>query len=162
MLNTFAKALVRTGLSISLAYTPTLFALEGLVPPNIGQYSELTGLDSDNDGIRDDVNQFIESSFSRTAEVAAAKQFAKAVQAAVNAGAQQPQKSRLISIQISRAVNCVYVSFASNGINTPPGKVIEQVRSLTTNTKERLNSYLAFAKTQDDTAHELPRGATCV
>jgi len=159
---TIAKMLVRTGLVFSLAHTPMLFAIEGLVPPNMGLYSELIGLDSDNDGIRDDVDQFIQSSYSRTAEVAAARQFAKAVQAAVNAGAQQPQKSRLISLQISRAVNCVYVSFGSNGVNTPPGKVIEQVRSLTTNTKERLDSYLAFARTQGDTAHDLPRGATCV
>ena len=156
------KLLAHTGLLVSLGCSPAVFAIEGLVPPTMGQHSELTGLDSDNDGIRDDVDAFIQSSYFRTVEVAAARQFAKAIQAAISAGAQQPQKSRLISIQISRAVNCVYVSFASNGLNTPPAKVIEQVRSLTTNTKERLNAYLAFAKTQDDTAHELPRGATCV
>lgn len=156
-----AKLLVWTGLLIVLARAPALFAIEGLVPPSMGQYSELTGLDLNDDGIRDDVDQFIQSSYSRTAEVAAARQFARAVQAAVSAGSDQPQMSRLISIQISRAVNCVYVSFAGAGVNTQPGKVIEQVRSLTTNTKQRLGSYLAFAKSQDDTAHELPRGATC-
>ena len=119
-------------------------------------------IDLDNVGIRDDVDEFIQANYSRTVEIAAARQFARAVQAAVKVGAQQPQKSRLISIQISRAVNCVYVSFASDGSKAPASLVIEQVRSLTTNTKERLDSYLAFAKNQDDTAHELPRGATCV
>ena len=159
---TIARIFVCTSLLWGLVNAPALFAIEGLVPPNVGHFSELMGVDSDNDGIRDDVGKFIQASYSKNNEVAAAKQYARAVQAAVNAGAQQPQKTRVISLQISRAVNCVYVSFASDGLNTPPGKVIEQVRSLTTNTKERLNSYLAFAKTQDDTAHDLPRGATCV
>jgi hypothetical protein len=159
---TIARILVCTGLLGGLANTPALFAIEGLVPPGMGQFSELVGLDADNDGIRDDVANFIESNYSRNTEVAAARQYARAIQAAVNAGAQQPQKVRLISLQISRAVNCVYVSFASDGSKAPASLVIEQVRSLTTNTKERLDSYLAFAKNQDDTAHELPRGATCV
>jgi hypothetical protein len=159
---TIAKMLVCTGLLGSLAQAPALFAIEGLVPPNMGRYSELSGMDSNDDGIRDDVDDFIQSSYTRTVEVAAARQFARAIQAAVNAGADQPQKSRLIALQISRAVNCVYVSFDNQGSKTQPAKVIEQVRSLTTNTKERLNSYLAFAKSQDDTAHDLPRGASCV
>ena len=159
---TIAKWMAWTGLLISLAGTPALHAIEVMESPGMGQYSDLTGADLDNDGIRDDVDLFIQASYTRAAEVAAARQFARAVQAAVNAGSGQPQKIRLISIQISRAVNCVYVSFAGNGLNRMPGKVIEQVRSLTTNTKERLNSYLAFARSQDDTAHDLPRGATCV
>lgn len=156
------KLLANTGLLVSLGCSPAVFAIEGLVPPTIGQHNQLTGVDSDNDGIRDDVAKFIESNYSRNTEVAAARQYARAIQAAVNAGAQQPQKVRLISLQISRAVNCVYVSFASDGSKAPASLVIDQVRSLTTNTKERLDSYLAFAKNQDDTAHELPRGATCV
>lgn len=157
-----AKILLLGGLLLVLLNGRSLLAMEGLVPLNMGQHSELTGIDSDNNGVRDDIDKFILSNYSRDSEIAAARQFAKAVQSAVSAGAQKPEKTRLISIQMSRAVNCVYVSFSENGLNTTPGKVIEQVRSLTTNTKERLNSYLAFARSQDDTAQDLPRGATCV
>lgn len=161
-----AKMLVRIGLLCGLAQAHALFAIEGLMPPTtgqtMGQYSEIIGLDLDSDGIRDDVGQFIESSYTRTTEMAAARQFARAVQAAVLAGSREPRMTRLISLQMSRALNCVYVSFAGNASMTHPESVIETVRSLTTNTPERLNAYLAFAKSQDDTAYDLPRGASCI
>ena len=110
--------------------------------------------------IRDDIAVFILSNYPTTPQRAAATQLASFFQATLLANTQNPSQVRSLSLQGTRAVNCVYSQF--DGKTTQqPAKVIEQLRSLTTNTKPKLLAYLAYSKALDGIASTLPDGNTC-
>lgn len=130
--------------------------------PSLDRSAGLTGPDADANGVRDDVDAFISANYPETSQRAAAAQFARAMQAAQTADLSDIAATKAIAARASRAVNCIYLRFAAGGnAGTPPASVVEALRSVTANTRERLDAYLAYARALDGTSATLPEGDTC-
>jgi hypothetical protein len=129
--------------------------------PNLDRSVSPNGVDVNLNGVRDDIEAFLLTNYPSTIERVAATQFASAVQAAVSVNKADTEAVKTISIRMSRAVNCIYSKFGAKGSTKRPAAVVDEVRSLSTNTKTRLLAYLAYSKALDGTSTSLPEGDTC-
>lgn len=129
--------------------------------PKLERGTTVAGVDVDNNGIRDDIDQFIARTYATDAQRKAASQLAKYLQQAILADAKDRPALKQISVQISRAVNCLDMRF--DGLNGAkrPARVVQELESVTANTKARLTAYLAYNKGLDGTSGSLPEGDTC-
>ena len=128
--------------------------------PKLERTDTVDGLDTNADGIRDDVEAFISTHYSTPEQQAASRQFASVMQAAMLVDKEDIAAVKAISLRSSRAVNCIYTRFDPDG-DIKPAAVVQELRSISTNTKQRLLAYLAYAKALDGTTSALPEGDTC-
>ncbi len=129
--------------------------------PKLDRTGTVAGTDANSNGVRDDVDAFIVSSYSAPSQRAAATQFAAVLQSAMLVDASNTSEVKAISVRGARAVNCIYTRFDGSGDTRQPGLVVEEIRSVSTNTKLRLLAYLSYSKALDGTSGALPEGDTC-
>lgn len=130
--------------------------------PSLDRAPGLTGTDADANGVRDDVDRHIAANFTDSVQRGAATQFARAMQQALTADLGDVAATKAIAARGSRAVNCIYLRFANAGnAALAPARVVEELRGVTANTRERLSAYLAYARALDGTSSTLPEGDTC-
>lgn len=111
--------------------------------------------------VREDIKSHIASQYSNLQQRSAAMQVAKGFQKSLTLNTQDMRAVKQIDLEISRGINCVYSVFDGRSGSKPAGVVIQELESLTTNTKERLNSYLRYNKALDGTSSATPEGNTC-
>lgn len=143
--------------------SPTAQSLEesGQIP-KLDRSQDLQGPDSDNNGIRDDIDNHIEIHFSDNAEVAAVIQAARANQAVLSVDLSDQTAIRQVNNQqISRATACVYRAFGSETASEQPATVSRDLEAITFNTAERLNRYMEFNDALDGSSWSLPEGDSC-
>lgn len=119
------------------------------------------GPDINNNGIRDDIETYIATNYTSTTQRTAAEQFARVMQAAMLVDKADIAAAKAIALQGSKAVNCIYSRFDGNAGSKQPSAVVEELKSVSTNTKARLLAYLAYSKALDGTAGSIPEGDTC-
>jgi len=129
--------------------------------PRLERSNSIAGIDLDSDGIRDDIEVFIDANYSGIPQRAAAIQSAKAFQEAMLVDVSDIIAVKEINRNISRSDHCIYSQFDGANDSKPPAQVSRKIESLTTNTKERLLAYLAFNKALDGTSWATPVGDTC-
>ncbi|WP_394261688.1 hypothetical protein, partial [Moraxella boevrei] len=120
--------------------------------PKLDRTDNLTGIDTNNNGIRDDIDTYISQHYTDPAQKKAIEQNAKAMQKAILVGNITDEKNRRIeakkvSLEIGKSIDCIFYTSI-----TDPNFDIEiagQMESLMTNTKERLMAYLAYDKALD-------------
>lgn len=141
------------GGSASAASTPQTVATASL-PPDPGTAGKATveGIDSDNDGVRDDVQRAIVDKFGSSQKtVAAARQHAKAVQLKLQAST---TKEAVAAAKFAlRAVSC-----AGNSLGVSFSDTIRSVTGLTVNTAERMDAYTKTNVLLSGQVLELPAG----
>lgn len=130
-------------------------------PSKIEQTVTIAGTDTNANSIRNDVKAFIAATYPEPAQRKAAQQFAAVIQAAILVDKKDTVAVKAISIRGSRAVNCIYLKFDGAPGSEHPAAVVEKIKSITTNTKQRLLAYHAYAKALDGTTLGLPNGDTC-
>ena len=117
----------------------------GNLPPDPGDAGLVTveGIDSDGDGVRDDVQRFIALEYSESAKVKAAlTQIAVSMQDQLFAGSSK-QRSLAVASGTMRAMECLM----SIQTSMDAEKVVDSVRLLQgeiLNTRERWNAYALF------------------
>lgn len=133
--------------------------------PKLDRTNTLTGIDADNNAIRDDIDAYIAQHYTNPVEKKAVGQLAKALQKAILVGATADDEARRIeakkvSLKVAKGIDCI---FYTNTINPSfDVNIVYQMESLMTNTKERLMAYLTFDKALDGTASKLVNGKeTC-
>lgn len=129
--------------------------------PKLERGNTLQGIDVNANGIRDDVDAFINAQYPVPSQRAAALQTAQALQAALLVNQQDIGAAKEASRRVSNGVNCVFSQF-SGGLNSKePARVVKELEGVTANTKPRLLAYLAYNKTLNGTSSALPEGDTC-
>lgn len=129
--------------------------------PHLERGIELTGMDTNANGIRDDIDSIITSKYTLSTQRDAAMQTAKAMQNALTVDKTDIAAVKVIDREISKAINCIYSTFDGEvGLNQP-ARVVQELESITANTKQRLLAYLQFNKALDGTSSALPEGDTC-
>ncbi len=129
--------------------------------PKLDRNATISGADTNANGIRDDIDAYIANHYSVAQQKAAATQTAKAVQAALTVDTANITAVKEANIKLSRAVHCIYLKFDRSNSSKAPAQVAQEIESITTNTKERLNAYLKFNKALDGTSWAMPEGDTC-
>lgn len=114
----------------------------------------LAGVDSDNNGIRDDIDAYINTHYSKPKEHDSVVQTARNLQQALLVNKADINKVREVARKSMRATNC-------EGDVFNLGDPSNEIESLTTNTKARLLEYLRYSKALDGTAMSWPEGDTC-
>ena len=129
--------------------------------PKLERSNSIAGIDMDSDGVRDDIEIFIDANYSAIPQHAAAMQSAKVLQEAILVDVSDIIAVKEINKNISRSDHCIYSQFDGANDSKQPAQVSQEIESLTTNTKERLLAYLAFSKALDGTSWTTPEGNTC-
>lgn len=141
---------------------PTVQSLENSGEiPKLDRSAELLGSDSDNNGIRDDIDNYIAIHFSETGEVAAATQAARANQSVLDTDLSNQTAVRQTNQKVSRATACIYDAFDESTASAQPAAVSRDLEAITYNTAERLEKYMEFNKALDGTSWSLPEGNSC-
>lgn len=129
--------------------------------PQLERSNTLQGTDANANGVRDDIEAIITSTYTSSIQRAAAMQTAKALQSALTVDKSDILAVKEVSREISYGVNCLYSKFDGANGSKQPAQVIQELESMTTNTKQRLLEYLQFNKALDGTSSALPEGDTC-
>ncbi|HHB92726.1 MAG TPA: hypothetical protein ENK59_05890 [Thioploca sp.] len=106
----------------------------------------LKGIDSDNNGIRDDIDQLIKQKFSDTQAIKrAAEQEARALQQFMEVDTKE--EALIATEQIARATSCIF-KILSDPIHDYEVRqaLSTEIEAWTTNIKERLVKYLKSSK----------------
>ena len=129
--------------------------------PKLDRTTSLSGPDSNGNGVRDDIDAYIQSKFTNLTQRQAAAQTAKALQSTLTVDAANKDATTAVSQSMTNATHCLYSRFADvQGANSP-GAVSRDLEAMTANTKARLKAYLAYNSARDGTTSSLPKGDTC-
>ncbi|WP_417763324.1 hypothetical protein [Shewanella sp.] len=134
------------------------------VDQEIGELDHSTsvaGTDTDGDGVRDDVEDYIASLSDSRAQQNALRQTSAAISAAIAVGNNNNASDaqlRAVTQQLSRAIKCLWSRYDSNAAAKEHSDLI---RKITANTPERFNAYMQYNAAIDGFAIKLPRGDTC-
>lgn len=129
--------------------------------PKLERGDSLAGTDANNNGVRDDIENYINKKYSEPKQRAAVIQTAKAMQKIMSADTNNIIEVKAINIEISKAFNCVDTQFTDDSKEVNYFTATKEVEAMTTNTKPRLLAYLAFNKALNGTSWALPEGDTC-
>jgi len=95
----------------------------------------LTGIDNNNNGIRDDIETYIAKNYSAEMQ-APARQFAKAV--GLTLFVTNKQEAKAASLKTGRAIDCLFLIGKDLSPPLQHYKIIDEIIAITSNTRERL------------------------
>lgn len=117
----------------------------------------LAGTDANNNGIRDDIDEYITKKYGNPKQRAAVVQLSKSMQKTLLADTTNAIEVKSINAEVSNAFECFYSQFDVSERYV----VTKEIEALTTNTKPRLLAYLAFNKALNGKSWKTPEGDTC-
>lgn len=141
--------------SVELSDEEKIANLEALGKlPVLDRSDDLLGPDEDNNGVRDDIDAYIDSVYTQPDQHAAAMQIAKALQKRMTVDVTDDIELRKLFNELGRSINCAFDRF-DNPV------VIDELEAMTANTKQRLLTHLAVSKAADGMVFSAERGDTC-
>ena len=129
--------------------------------PKLDRTDSISGIDANANGVRDDIEQYIEKKYAEPSQRAAAMQTARSLQQALLVDKGDVLAMEMVSEMGMRAVNCRGLVFPGLDGFKDAHEMSHQIEAMTTNTKKRLLTYLAYNKMVSGTVSQLPRGDTC-
>lgn len=129
--------------------------------PKLERGPTLEGVDANGNGIRDDIDAFIERSYATEPQRQAARQLAANLQKTLVVDKQDRAALMRIESEGGRAVRCVATRFTGEDGSRHGAAVGQELEAVTTNTKARLLAYLAYNKAMDGSVLSAPEGDTC-
>ncbi|PTO97148.1 hypothetical protein CWO08_05340 [Vibrio sp. 10N.286.48.B8] len=129
--------------------------------PNLEREPTLVGVDNDDNGIRDDIERYIDINYLELDQKQAVEQYVKALQQTLIIDLTDINAVKSANRKLSEADHCIYSRFDGSNNSKQPAQVSQELESITTNTKERLLAYLAFSRALNGTSWSIPKGDTC-
>jgi hypothetical protein len=105
--------------------------------PKLNSDPGLAIMDTDNNGVRDDVDTLIKAKYTVPTDISAATQYAWAAQMGVAASSPASSDMPVIFTALTAAVDCAVAQMGAASADA----MIADVRAATTNTKERFMAY---------------------
>ena len=122
--------------------------------PSLDRSSSLAGPDANGNGIRDDIDSWIQRHMASAAQKAALAQGARATQRTLTVDVGNEAALRAVVVEQHAAIKCaVRRGVASTDLMTLQG--------LTANTKERASAYMKYNEALDGSVVESPEGDGC-
>ena len=129
--------------------------------PKLDRTDSIAGIDANANGVRDDIEQYIEKKYTEPAQRKAAMQTARAYQQMLLVDKSDAMELERVSEASWRAVGCERLAFPGSEGAKQSWKMAQEVKAMTTNTKERLKSLLAYNKARSGSVSSMPEGAAC-
>jgi len=125
--------------------------------PKLKRTDTLDGIDNDQNGIRDDIDAYMQKNFTDADQQNAVKQFAKSMQEFLLTNPDDREEAKAASIKNSKAISCIYLRFPADNAY----EIINDIDAITTNTKKRLLASIAVDKALDGTVISEQNGDVC-
>ncbi len=113
---------------------------QGLLP-QLNRDNTIEGPDTNHNGVRDDIEAYIESLPDTPEQKAALRQDARAMNAAMTVDVTDQKALEEVSLKIRKSVRCLGRKYTKHGVSTKKGKEIE---AFMVNTKERFIAYQKY------------------
>ncbi len=127
--------------------------------PKLNRDLDLKGPDLNQNGIRDDVDEYIMRTFHQPEQRKAVQQYAFQSQAVLLVDKTDMIRVRRLNFEVARAISCIYDVFPHE--NQVSSNVVKSIGAVTSNTKHRFREKLAFSKALDGTSMIMPRDNYC-
>lgn len=124
--------------------------------PKLDNGASLTGPDIDGNGVRDDIDAYINGLPYADVQKAALRQDAKANTAILTADVTSDASLMAASNLSARSVHCLRSLFHSDAHN-----LSQNIEKYSFNTKARFDAYMKFSAAMGGKAVEIPSGNTC-
>lgn len=129
--------------------------------PTLERGDSIAGTDANANGVRDDIERYLETRYTTPAERAAAMQMARAFQQMLLVDKHDAVALDAVSELGSRAIVCGSSVFAGPDASVELSRMTTTLESMTTNTKFRLLAYLGYNKARSGSVSTMPKGASC-
>lgn len=127
--------------------------------PKLDRSTDLKGPDTDNNGIRDDIDAWIAAQPISDVQKRATQQIAKVQQAKLLVDLSDQVSLQALGERTAAAVVCMSDSFAPD---RQAGRDLgNQIEAITANTRERAKQYIAYNRARSGSTGRLPKGNTC-
>lgn len=128
--------------------------------PGLDDSDDIAGSDDDGNGVRDDVDRYIDNlpdtreqkQSLRQASVAFRRSMIDAEEGRLN-----EQRVRQLNNRMADAIHCLGIVYGLEGLE----KRFHQIRKVTVNTKPRFDARMVLNNRSDGIATTLPNGNTC-
>ncbi len=127
--------------------------------PKLNHDREIKGPDLNQNGIRDDIDEYIRRTYHQPEQRKAVEQYAIQSQAVLLVDKTDMIRVRQLNYESARAIYCIYEVFPHD--NQTASNVVKSVGAITTNTKQRFQENLAYSKALDGTSMTMPRDDYC-
>jgi len=111
------------------------------------QSSKMEESDNNQNGIRDDIDAYIQKNFTDANQQNSVKRFAKSMQEFLLVNPDDREAAKAASIKNSKAISCIYLRFPADNAY----EIVNDLDAITTNTKKRLLASIAVDKALDGT-----------
>jgi len=128
--------------------------------PKPERTDSILGIDSNQNGIRDDIDAYIEEKYKDELEKKAVQQFARNSQLKLAVNLEDEVALQESSQEADRATTCIYKTFKSDP-NITASDVIDEIANITTNTKKRLKAYYKYSDALDGFVFTIPQKDYC-
>lgn len=142
----------------SAAKQPIAALADSAAIPILDSSSSLGGIDADMNGIRDDIDLYIEQLAISHLQKKAVEQLAKSVQASILLKTADHVALRAVNQNISAAVQCLSTQFPNIQQRS---QMLTAIESKTANTKARTDKYIQFNHALSGSVSTLLSGDTC-
>jgi hypothetical protein len=126
--------------------------------PKLDRGNNIKGPDTNNNGIRDDIDAYIAQLTISNEEKKAALQQAKAMQEVLLVDLTNAVAMRALDVKLERAAQCIEIKFKDFEQGIAMGRKIE---AITANTQERSMQYIKYNNALSGTVSKLLTGNTC-
>lgn len=131
---------------------------ESGVLPKLDRSASIAGPDADGNGVRDDLDAYIDSLPDTSEQKKALRQGAKAMAAAMTANISDADSVREAARKISDSVGCFYLKYETVTARNRS----REIEKYSVNTKERLIAYSKFNSALNGASTSLNTGDVCV
>lgn len=129
-------------------------------PPSLDRTDTIGGVDADKNGIRDDIDTYIKKTYPNYEQKKAVTQYARSLQASLLIDKDDEIAVKAATNAKAKAISCISMKVPDG--KSPNGeRVVREIVSITTNTKQRLLEYMTLDKALDGTVISLPSGDVC-
>lgn len=128
--------------------------------PMLERTNTIEGIVTNQNGVRDDIDAYIKSTYPDEEQQKAVMQYARSLQASLLIDKDNKIAVKSAANAQAKAISCIFERIPSeqSRIN---GSIVEEIIGATTNTKQRLLEYIALNEALDGTVTSLPSGEVC-
>lgn len=125
--------------------------------PTLDRTATLTGIDADTDGVRDDLERYIDALPDSDPQKKALRQLAHALDLTLVVDLTNEAALRAAAAELSDSINCAWKVYPPE---TAP-KRVEEVRRYAVNTRQRFEAYEKYNQARSGAVIAIPSGDTC-
>ena len=129
--------------------------------PKLERLPSVEGMDANGNGVRDDIETHIHRKYTDPAQRKAAMQTARALQQMLLVDKNDAVALERVSQASWRAVGCESLAFSGPEGSTQSWEMAQEIKAMTTNTKERLQAFLAYNAARSGSVSSMPKVDSC-